>query len=102
MWDIKQARKGVVTRVLQGNGMASLEQRRAAFDNAGFTEPLGTLIKKVALQAYAVTDGDISAVQASGLSQDQVFELVVCAAIGQASRQLDSALAALEAATQKE
>lgn len=82
--------------------MASHDQRHAAFENVGFTEPLGTLIKKVALRAHTVTDGDTSAVLASGLSQDQVFELVVCAAIGQASRQLESALAALEAATEKE
>jgi hypothetical protein len=37
----------------------------------------------------------------SGLSEDQVFEIVVCSAIGQATRQYDGALAALEAATRK-
>jgi hypothetical protein len=41
-------------------------------------------------------------VKASGLSEDQIFEIVVCAAIGQAVRQHDTALAALEAATKKE
>jgi AhpD family alkylhydroperoxidase len=33
---------------------------------------------------------------ASGLSEDQIFEIVVCAAVGQATRQYDAALAALE------
>jgi hypothetical protein len=57
------------------------------------------LIEKVARYAYKVTDADITAARTSGLSEDEIFELVVCAAIGQATRQYDSARAALEAAT---
>jgi alkylhydroperoxidase family enzyme len=74
----------------------------AAFNNAGLTEPLSALIQKVAKHAYRVTDDDIAAARASGVSEDQIFELVVCAAIGQATRQYDVAVAALEAATGKE
>jgi hypothetical protein len=36
------------------------------------------------------------------MSEDQIFEIAVCAAIGQATRQYDTALAALDAATGKE
>ena len=61
-----------------------------------------TLVDKVARHAYRVADEDITDARASGLSEDQVFEIVVCAAIGQATRQYDRALAALEAATGKE
>jgi hypothetical protein len=50
---------------------------------------------------YRVTDEDIAAVKASGLSDDQIFEMVVCAAIGQAGRQYDQALRALKAATER-
>jgi hypothetical protein len=100
MSDITQARKVVVARILEGDGRASHAQRRAAFDNAGLAEPLSTLIDKVAKHASKVTDEDIAAVRASGLSEDQIFELVVCAAIGQATRQCDTALAALDAATE--
>jgi hypothetical protein len=102
MSDISQARKTLVARILEGDGAASHAQRRAAFDNAGLAEPLGTLIDKVAKHAYKVTDDDIAAARASGLTQDQIFEIVVCAAIGQAARQNDAALTALEAATAKE
>ena len=102
MSDIRQARKAVVAGILEGNGKASPAQRRAAFNNTGLAEPISTLIDKVARQAYTVTDGDIAAVRATGLSEDQIFEIVVCAAIGQATRQYDAALAALEAATGKE
>ena len=60
------------------------------------------MIQKVAKHAYRVTDNDIAAARASGVSEDQIFELVACAAIGQATRQYDAAVAALEAATGKE
>ena len=56
----------------------------------------------VAKHAYKVTDEDIAAARASRLSEDQIFEIVVCAAIGQATRQYDTALAALEDATEKD
>ena len=99
MTDINQARTALIARILEGDGRASREQRRAAFDNGPTSGPLATLVHKVAKQAHEVTDGDIAAARAQGLSEDQIFEVVVCAAIGQATRQYDSALAALDAAT---
>jgi hypothetical protein len=102
MSDIREARKALVTRVLEGRGEASPAQRRAAFDNAETAEPARTLIQKVALYAHRVTDDDVAAARKSGLGEDPIFELVVCAAIGQAVRQHDSGLAALAAATGRE
>ena len=99
MSDITQTCRRLVARILQGDGRASHAQRRAAFDNVGLAEPLRTLIDKIAKHAYKVADDDIAAARASGLSEDQIFELAVCAAIGQATRQYDTALAALDAAT---
>src|SRR5947209_7768951 len=93
------ALKAVVTRVLEGDGRASRAERRAAFDNAGLAEPLRTLIDKVARQPTRVTNEDIAKVEASGESEDQIFELVVCAALGQAMRQYEAALEALAEAT---
>jgi hypothetical protein len=93
------AHKAVVTRVLEGDGRASRAERRAAFDNAGLTEPLRTLIDKVARQPTRVTNEDVAKVEASGESEDQIFELVVCAALGQATRQYEAALEALAEAT---
>src|SRR5262245_5757705 len=101
MTDITQLKRALVARVLDGNGMAPQELRRAAFDNAGLDEPMGSLIEKVVYHADTVTDEDVAAVRAAGLSEDQIFEIVVCAAIGQSSRQYDSALGALAAATQE-
>lgn len=102
MSDIRQARKAVIARILEGDGRASRAQRRAAFDNTGLAKPVSNLIDKVARNAHTITDEDIAAARATGLSEDQIFEIVVCAAIGQATRQYDAALAALETATGKE
>lgn len=46
-----------------------------------------------------VTDADIGSLKKTGLSEDQIYEIVVCAAIGQATRQLRNALGTLGAAT---
>jgi hypothetical protein len=102
MSNIAQARTALVARILEGEGKASRIQRRAAFENTQLARPLNKLIDKVTKHAYQVTDEDIAAVKASGLSEDQIFEMVVCAAIGQASRQYDEALEALKAATEEE
>jgi hypothetical protein len=102
MSDIRQAQRALVRRILEGDGKASPSDRRAAFNNSGVAEPLGTLVDKVAKHAYRVTDENITGAKASGLSEDQVFEIVVCAAVGQATRQYDTAFAALQEATGKE
>jgi alkylhydroperoxidase family enzyme len=101
MSNITQARQALVARILEGTGEAPQSQRRAAFDNTGLTGALATLIDKVAKHAYRVTDADVAAVRASGLTEDQIFEVVVCAAVGEATRQLDAGLAALAAASER-
>lgn len=99
MSDIAQLRRALIARVLDGDGKAPPELRRAAFDNVDLDEPVRRLIEKVAYHSYRVTDEVVAAVRSAGLSEDQIFEIVVCAAIGQASRQYESALAALASAT---
>ena len=99
MVEIAQLHRELVVRVLAGKGTAARELRRAAFDNAGLSQPIRTLVEKVANHAYRVTDEDVAAVRAAGLSENQIFEIVICAAIGQADRQYTSALAALASAT---
>ena len=102
MSDIKRARTALVGRILEGEGHASVTQRRAAFNNAGLAEPVATLIDRVAKWSHKVTDEDVAEAKASGFSEDQIFELVICAAVGQATRQYDIALTALRVAREKE
>ena len=99
MSDIRLAREALTSRVLEGDGKASPTERKAAFNNSGLAGPVNTLVDKIVTKAYKVTDEDIAAARESGHNEDQVFEIVVCAAIGAATRQYDTALAALDAAT---
>lgn len=101
MADIRTLREALIARILEGSGQLAHAQRRAAFDNAGLDEPLATLIRKVTEQAHKIADDDLAATRATGLSEDQIFEIIVCAAVGQATRQHDAALAALDSATKE-
>lgn len=102
MSDIERARKALTARILEGDGTASPVQRRAAFDDAGLAGPMGALMRKVAAHARQITDEDVAAVRGAGASEDEIFEMMVCAAVGEATRQYESALAALRAASPKE
>ena len=99
MSDITSLHSSLVARVIEGEGRASAEIRRAAFANTGLPEPLSRFVDMVAHGATSVTDADIRALLHAGLSEDEIFEIVVSAAIGQATRQHQNALAALGAAT---
>lgn len=96
-----EKRKALITRILEAPGEASHTQRKAAFDNSRLEEPLKRLIGKVAKHAREITDEDVAALRAVGLREDQIFEVIVCSAVGQATRQHDNALAALKDAAGK-
>ncbi|HET9992797.1 MAG TPA: hypothetical protein VFQ65_29885 [Kofleriaceae bacterium] len=89
--DVEGHRKAAIARALEGQGQASPPDRETAF--AGTSgDPMLT---KVAEHAYEVTAEDIAAAKQHH-SEDEIFELVVCAAYGKASRQLAAALAAID------
>jgi hypothetical protein len=95
----RAAHRSLVDRVLNGEGRASPEQRSRAFSNAGISPPLDALTGKVATRPTQVTDADFAAAQAAGFTEDQLFELVICAAVGQSARMYEAGLAALDEAT---
>jgi hypothetical protein len=100
MADIRKARQDVLDTVLGPTGRATQAARKAAFANVDVPAPVRALVDKVANHAYKIVDEDIAAAKAQGVTEDELFELVVCAAVGQASRQYEGALAALAAATE--
>ena len=100
MADILHAKRTLIARLLDGDARASKDQRRAAFENAGLDGPTASLVAKVARDAQQICDEDFAAAREM-LSEDELFELVVCAAVGQASRQHDVAVAALAEATKE-
>jgi alkylhydroperoxidase family enzyme len=52
---------------------------------------------QVALDATQVTDADLADLRAEGLDDRAIFELTAAAAVGEAGRRLDAALAAMTA-----
>jgi hypothetical protein len=86
----------LVERVLHGPGSASPEQRAAAFAGDGTGPPL---LGKVATSPAQITDADLDGARAAGLTDEQLVELVICAAVGQATRLYEAGLAALDEAT---
>ena len=99
----RAAYQALVDRVLNGEGKASPELRARAFGNAGLPPTLQALISKVATRPTEVSDADFAAAKESGFTEDQLFELVTSAAVGQSSRMYEAGLAALaEAAVTEE
>ena len=80
---------------IQARGVTDPALRRAVYDATAQPPPLGPYLDKVRDQAWAITDADIGALQASGYSQDAILELTIAAAAGAAGRRYDAALRAL-------
>ncbi|MFI6871589.1 hypothetical protein [Nocardia sp. NPDC050406] len=99
MSERRAAQRALVDRVLNGDGRTSTEERARAFGNANLSPPLDALIDKVATNPTRITDADFTMAANAGYSEDQVFELVICAAVGQSTRRYDAGLAALDEAT---
>ncbi|MBO0830979.1 MAG: hypothetical protein J2P28_07690 [Actinobacteria bacterium] len=98
--DKKQAaHRALVDGVLSGEGKAPAELRASAFNNADLLPPLDVLLGKVATRPAQVTDTDFAAAMAAGFSEEQLFEFVVCAAVGQSARMYEAGLAALAEVT---
>jgi hypothetical protein len=96
-----QLYQNLVNRILKGKGFSPQQQREGVFNNAELPPPLHSLVSKIASSAYKVTDDDIYTVKRTGVTEDELFELIVCAAVGQASRQYESGLAALAEAVKE-
>jgi hypothetical protein len=95
----RSAQRALVDRVLNGKGRTSTQLRARAFRNDGGPAPLDVLVDKVADRPTQVTDADFARATAAGYSEDQLFELVICAALGRATRMYEAGLAALAEAT---
>ena len=95
----RKLRETLVDRAVNGPATSGPAARRAAFANEGVDPRARGLIDKVARHAWDITDDDVAEVKRAGVPEEEIFELAVCAALGQATRQLEAALAAVDAAT---
>jgi alkylhydroperoxidase family enzyme len=73
-----------------------LDALRANVANTPVPAPeLTGYLEKVRKHAYKVTDSDIEQLKAGGLSEDEIFEQTVAAAISEGLRRLDAAAAVI-------
>lgn len=88
-------------RVLTGAGVTSPAARAAAAGtaSAGVPAAFGGLLDKIRTAAYRVTDDDIQALTAAGLTDDEIFELTIATTVGVARRRHDAAMAAIAEAS---
>ena len=82
--------------VVDGPGSTDSALRRQVASGQPPSE-LVILVQKIRDHAYKVTDDDMDALRAH-YTEDQLFELMVAAAVGAAEYRLKAALAALEEA----
>jgi hypothetical protein len=87
-------RDRVLRSVLDGKGETDSAIRHAAANGQGVPADLQELVDKVHRHAYKVTDEDIARLQPR-YSDDQLFEIIVSAALGASQRRLDAGLQAL-------
>jgi hypothetical protein len=91
---LSSLRRATLQTVLDGPGHVDPPIRR----HVALGQPppdLATLVQKIRDHAYRITDADVDALRAR-YSEDQLFELIVAAAVGAADHRLQRALAALE------
>lgn len=88
-------RDEVLDSVLRGSGESDPSIRSAAADGAGVPADLKTLIDKVHEHAYTVTDDEVARLQPM-YGDDQLFEIIVSAALGASRKRLLAGLAALD------
>ncbi len=68
----------------------------SANERDGVPELLGKFVDKVARTAYKVTDADINALIEAGYSEEQVFEAIICTAVGAGMLRMDLGVKAMQ------
>jgi alkylhydroperoxidase family enzyme len=88
-------RDKVLQSVLQGVGDTDPALRKAAAEGKGVPAELQALVEKIHRHAYKVTDEDFARLRTK-YDDDQLFEVVVSAALGASRKRLLAGLEALD------
>lgn len=84
----------LVDSVMSGAGMLDSGQRKEAFD-AEKPSTGAAWIERVRSRAASIEDEHLGELREAGLSEDQIFEMTICAAVGAADLRLRAALRTL-------
>jgi hypothetical protein len=92
-----ELRDRVLDTVLRGPGVTEPGTRAAAAAGSGVPNDLKPLIDKIQQNAYKVSDEDVAKLAAT-YSEDEMFEIIVSAALGAAEKRLRTGLSVLDRA----
>jgi len=92
-----ELRNQVLGQVLNGPGQTEPALRNTAAANSGVPVELRALIDNIHAHAYRVTERDITRLKGS-YDEDELFEIVVSAALGASRKRLLAGLDAVEGA----
>jgi hypothetical protein len=83
--------------VLEAPGVTDTATRQRAFDGeaSGDEGPLARYLAMVHNRSAYITDSMVEEARAAGASEDELFELTIAAATGEAFRRLDAGLRAM-------
>lgn len=82
-------------RVLTSPGVLEPHVREGIASGRAVPPALAEYIDKVARHAYKITDEDVEALKRAGLSEDEIFEATVSAALGAGLKRLRAGLDSL-------
>jgi hypothetical protein len=89
-------RRQLEAAVITSPGETDPAVRRRAMRGEGDSPALTAFLQRVREHAYRVTDEEVAALTADGHSDDQLFELLLAAALGASQDRLEAGLSALE------
>jgi hypothetical protein len=81
--------------ILETPGETARAQRDAVVASHHVSGVADPYLDKVRTASHRIVDDDIDRLRRDGLSEDAIFELTLAAALGEASRRFDAAIAAL-------
>jgi hypothetical protein len=81
--------------VLGERGRVARQVRREVYEGRPGPAPAAAFLEKVRRHAYKITDEDVEAMRAAGLSEDEIYELTIVAAMGAAMRRYEAGMRAL-------
>ena len=83
--------------VLDSPGQLGPDVRLAAYEESHLEPPLREFVAKVRRDSARMVDADVASLQSAGLSEDEILELTLAAALGAATEILRSGLDVLQA-----
>lgn len=86
----------LASRVSRGAGTLDPALRIAALEGTGGAGPLQPFVDKVRNQAWDVSEADVDGLRDRDLSEDQIFELTIAAAVGAGLERLEAAMRTLQ------